>query len=156
MNVYKGKSFVCPRLQGSGLLQWHVWLPVTHLSFHGQPESSSPFGGAEERSWGDGHGGEGESTLPDPWFHRWKPGRVDPRASCKMWSCVSLCFSFLLLPPLLHSAFAEWTRLGLLCCCQSHGQRSVRNMLTSWEPQRCFLKVMGCRPDKCQSFCVML
>lgn len=72
--------------------------------------------------------------------------------------CEAVCrrTSWFLVSPSPTSAFAEWTRLGLFCCCQCHGQRAVRNMLTSWEPQRCFLKVMGCRPDKCQSFWVML
>lgn len=73
--------FVVPlplRFQGSGLLQRVVWLPVTHLPFHGQPAGAAPFGRPEGRPWVDGHRGKGESTLPDPWLHSWQSGWVAP------------------------------------------------------------------------------
>lgn len=118
---------MCNRLQGSGLLQWHVWLPVALLSFHGQPESSSPFGGVEECSWGDGHGGKGESTLPDPWLHRWKPGRVDPWSPCKMWSCMSQHHFCAVLHLLSETILGSCVAVGLTAS-------------VLWETEQCFSK----------------
>lgn len=78
-------SLVLPklRLQGSGLLQWAVWLPVSHLSFHGQPAGTSPFGGPEECPGDDGHRRKGESALSDPRLHSWQSGWVAPRSPGK-------------------------------------------------------------------------
>lgn len=135
MHVYCSPLWT--RLQGPGLLQRHVWLPVPYLSFHGQPESSSPFGGAEECSWGDGHGGKGESTLPDPWLHRWKPGRVDPWSPCKMWSCMLQRFSILDRSSLSHfCAILHLLSETILGSCVAVGLTAS----VLWETEQCFSK----------------
>lgn len=64
------------RFQGSGLLQWHVWLPVTNIAVHGRAAGAAPSGGLARRAGVDGRRREGGPPLPDSRLHSRQPGGV--------------------------------------------------------------------------------
>lgn len=68
--------FLAFRLQGSGLLQWHLWLSVPNIALHGQLASPELTGGPEGCFRAHGHWGERELALSDPRLYRRQSGRV--------------------------------------------------------------------------------
>lgn len=64
------------RLQGSGLLQWYLWLSVPNIALHGQLASPELTGGPEGCFGAHGHWGERELALSDPRLYRRQSGGV--------------------------------------------------------------------------------
>lgn len=82
-------NFAPCRFQGSGIFQWHLWLPVPHLPIHGGPAGAAPGGGLTGLAGDDGSRGEGRTALPGPGFH----GRGSHRMAPKSNGTVSPCFT---------------------------------------------------------------
>lgn len=83
-------DFAPSRFKGTGVLQWHLWLPVPHLPLHGEPAGTAPGGGLEGLAGDDGSGWEGGATLPGPrlngngsdWMAPKSNGKVLPYFTC--------------------------------------------------------------------------
>ncbi len=71
------------RLQGHGLLQRAVWLPVAHLTFLGWPSGAASAGGPARSAGAHGQRGERQPAMSDSWFHCGGAGRVAARTAGK-------------------------------------------------------------------------
>lgn len=80
-------NFAPSRFEGTGVLQWHLWLPVPHLSLHGGPAGTAPGGGLTGLAGDDGGRWERGAALPGPglngggsdWMAPKSNGTVSPR-----------------------------------------------------------------------------
>lgn len=142
----------CPavhlRLQGSGLFQWRVWLPVANLSVHGQLESSPSYRRPEGRPRDDGHGGTGEPPLSDPGFHSRLPGGVAPRFPGTTLTCTTHTSPLLMSRCLVKVCGKVLSTVHLNLTCKLFCKQAV----VCWQTSACLFSQVNIR---LMSFCWM-
>ena len=83
-------GFSKTRFQSLGIFQWDIWLPVSHLSIHGQLASLTPRGRPAWIVGDDGNGREGRAEMPDPRLNGRDAGWVASESDGRLLHTLSL------------------------------------------------------------------